>query len=94
MTFQGETDMKNKNILVLGIGNILLTDEGVGIRVIERSRAAASIGEAKNPASLGLLVYCCSLAFDLSNRVISIVSPMRTYPARSWTRTACSVGRP
>ena len=28
--------MKNRQITVLGIGNILFTDEGVGIRVVER----------------------------------------------------------
>ena len=30
--------MKNKNILVLGVGNLLLSDEGVGIHVVSQLR--------------------------------------------------------
>jgi hypothetical protein len=41
---RGGVDMSSDGrcpILVLGIGNILLRDEGVGVRVIERIREAA-----------------------------------------------------
>jgi hydrogenase maturation protease len=34
--------MSEKRILVLGVGNILLRDEGVGVRVVERLQAAYS----------------------------------------------------
>ena len=34
-----------KKIMVLGVGNILLRDEGVGVRVVERLRAACAFPE-------------------------------------------------
>jgi len=41
--------MNTKPILVLGIGNILLKDEGVGVHVVQAMEAKAAVGEIHVP---------------------------------------------
>ena len=61
--------MENENsIVLLGVGNILLTDEGLGVHVVNEMREAfnftpeiegflVSLKPESNPKSIGLMIY-------------------------------------
>lgn len=41
----GDVGMERKRVLVLGVGNVLLRDEGIGVRVVERLRSEYDFSE-------------------------------------------------
>jgi hydrogenase maturation protease len=63
---------KPRNILVMGVGNVLLTDEGVGIRVLEELRARYSFPDGVELVDGGVLGLSLTGVLMEAERVIIV----------------------
>lgn len=71
-------------ILVLGIGNILLTDEGVGIHVLEALRAGPALPEGVELLDGGTLSFTLAGPIQDADALVVVDAANISSPAGTW----------
>ena len=78
--------MPEKRILVLGVGNILLRDEGVGVRVVERLQADYSFSPNVSLLDGGTLGIKLMEAISSSDVLIVVDAVLNGHPPGTFYR--------